>query len=182
MADNSDQYSSTASNGNGNRSGRKTNSRPHSRNETQRDSSTGNRKGPSAAGDRDSPPGPNNQRRSSVQRIGNSGGGRKANEPPPPQARRASDTGMSNLIFIRFPFLCLCLIAYDCIGPSLGSDNSLSGSMHAPKGRAQSGGQRKPSIDKNGGAKSTLNPNAGGFQPGALSAIVSRMSSYQFLP
>jgi hypothetical protein len=53
--------------------------------------------------------------------------------------------------------------------------------MHAPKGRAQSGGQRKPSIDKNGGGKSTLNPNAGGFQPGALSAIVSRVSYHRFL-
>ncbi|WAQ84931.1 hypothetical protein PtA15_5A504 [Puccinia triticina] len=153
MADNSDQYSSAASNGNGNRTGRKPNSRPHSRNEPRRDSSTSNKKpsnGPSTTtGDRDSPPGQNNQRRSSVQRVGNPAGGRKPNDPPAPQARRASD-----------------------VGPSLGNDNTLSGSMHAPKGRAQSGGQRKPSLDKNAGSKSTLNPNAGGFQPGALSSIM----------
>ncbi|KAA1108517.1 hypothetical protein PGT21_015104 [Puccinia graminis f. sp. tritici] len=130
------------------------NSLPHSRNKTQRDSLTGNRKGLSAAGNRGSPPGPNNQSRSSVQHIGNSGSGRKANKPPPPQACRALDTG---------------------------SSNSLSGSMHAPKGHAQLGVQRKPSIDKNSGGKSMLNPNAGVFQPGALSAIVSRVSYPQFL-
>ncbi|KAA1094244.1 hypothetical protein PGT21_014819 [Puccinia graminis f. sp. tritici] len=130
------------------------NSLPHSRNKTQRDSSTGNRKGLSAAGNRGLPPGPNNQSRSSVQHIGNSGSGRKANKPPPSQACRALDTG---------------------------SNNSLSGSMHAPKGHTQLGGQRKPSINKNGGGKSTLNPNAGVFQPGALSAIVSRVSYPRFL-
>ncbi|KAI7954609.1 hypothetical protein MJO28_005009 [Puccinia striiformis f. sp. tritici] len=146
MADNSDQYS------NGNHGGRKTNSRPNSRNETSRDRPTGNRKtsnGAPSNSDRDSPPGPNNQRRSSVQRVGNSAGGRKPNDPPAAQARWASD-----------------------VGPSSGVDNTLGGSIHAPKGRMQSGPQRKPSLDKNAGSKSTLNPNAGGFQPGALSSIM----------
>ncbi|PLW31542.1 hypothetical protein PCANC_17125 [Puccinia coronata f. sp. avenae] len=148
---NSDQYSSTASNGNGNRSGRKTNSRPHSRNEGRRDISAGNKNpstGPATAADHDSPPGQNNQRRGSTQRAGNPTG-RKPNDPASNQARRASD-----------------------VGPSSGGDNTLSGSIHAPKGRMQSGSQRKPSIDKNAGSKSTLNPNAGGFQPGALSSIM----------
>jgi len=152
MADNSDQHSSTTSNGNGSRNGRKSNSRPQSRNEGRHEGSTGAKNAsnaPAKSSDRDSPTGQNNQRRGSGQRGGGNPPGRKANDPPPAQARRASD-----------------------VGPSSGSNNSLSGSMHAPKGRMQSAGQRKPSVDKNAGAKSTLNPNAGGFQPGALSSIM----------
>ncbi|KAI7950178.1 hypothetical protein MJO28_008999 [Puccinia striiformis f. sp. tritici] len=152
MTDNSDQHSSSASHGNGNRSGRKSNSRPNSRNENSRDRSTGNKKpsnGPASTSDRDSSPGHNSQPRNSAQRGGNSLGGRRPNDPPPPQARRVSDGGSSS-----------------------GGDNTLAGSMHAPKGRIQSGGHRKLSLDKNAGGQSTLNPNAGGFQPGALSAIM----------
>ncbi|KAI8450135.1 hypothetical protein BY996DRAFT_6432564 [Phakopsora pachyrhizi] len=54
-------------------------------------------------------------------------------------------------------------------------DTSLSGSIHAPKSRLQQGGPRKGGgSDKtgSGGSKSTLNPNAGGFQPGALTSIM----------
>jgi hypothetical protein len=118
MADNSDQYSSTASNGNGNRSGRKTNSRPHSRNEGRRDISAGNKNpstGPATAADHDSPPGQNNQRRGSTQRAGNPTG-RKPNDPASNQARRASDVGMSRP-YCTFIYLlgCILMIVYETI-------------------------------------------------------------------
>lgn len=99
MADNSDQHSSTTSNGNGSRNGRKSNSRPHSRNEGRLDGSTGAKNssnGPAKTSDRDSPTGQNNQRRGSAQRVANPTG-RKANDPPPVQARRASDVGKSRV-------------------------------------------------------------------------------------
>lgn len=153
MADHSDHS-------NVNRGGRKPSSRPQSRNEPRRESFSSSRKpsipsngpGKKSAGDdlsdRDSTQAQGVSHRGGITRGGNPPGGRR-NEPSAPPPRRASD-----------------------IGPTSNSDSTLSASLHAPKGRMQAGGQRKLSADKNAGSKSTLNPNAGGFQPGALSSIM----------
>lgn len=57
--------------------------------------------------------------------------------------------------------------------------------MHAPKQRFQQPpGQRKSANDKanQSGPKSTLNPNAGGFQPGALTSIMDVDSEVLITP